>query len=628
MSQWERRIHGVRTQQNADIKPYIFYIMIDPNYVDDAGEYDISDEIRKMGTEITTIKNNEKRRESISSFGVVVHDVQRLGTILNVLRKFGFGNIVKAVRSGLTGDFRTSNEIVETFKSQSDDTAAKLRQMIEELGTTYIKFGQMLSTRYDLLPPNIIRELSKLQDSSPQMPFDVIEDILNQTYGDYHEYFESVDRTVLGSASIAQAHRAILKDKTHVVIKVQRPNLLPLIRSDIDIINLIAKTLDNHIEEIAYFNLPALIDEFERSIVTELDFNHERENIEYFMAHYGSNEMFVFPEPIVSLSRSNILVMKEIEGKKITQIEPDTPEAHKMADAILDMAFEMVVRDGVFHADPHPGNVFATPDNRIGLLDFGLVGNFTVQQRQEFMRMILAIKLGDCGMIARSLMTLGHPTRRVVLSELEAEISNILHKHMKSSLQSIDAAAFANEFVSAGQRFAVQIPSEFTNAVRALINIEGIIVYLKPDLDVIRTLGRFSEKLLANNLKKENINTILFQLGLEGSELVRSVPSHFAQLMQDIEHDGVAVRLNRDAINPVVDALNIQATRLSVSLMLLGITFCLLLSSHPYLFDFALVLCVIWTLFLLIWHFKRRTTRNRMRINPILERIRRRGKWY
>ena len=581
-----------------------------------------------MGTEIATTEKRAKRRESISSFGVVVHDVQRLGTILNVLRRFGFGNIVRAVRSGLTGDFRTSSEIVESFKSQSDEMAEKLRNMIEELGTTYIKFGQMLSTRYDLLPPNIIRELAKLQDSSPQMPFETVEGILDDTYGDYHTDFESVDREVLGSASIAQAHRATLKDGTHVVIKVQRPNLLPLIRSDIDIIKLLAKTLDNHIEEIAYFNLPALIDEFERSIVTELDFNHERENIEYFMAHYGQNEMFVFPEPIVSLTRSNILVMKEIVGKKITLIEPDTPEAHKMADAILDIAFEMVVKDGVFHADPHPGNVFATPDNRIGLLDFGLVGNFTVQQRQEFMRMILAIKLGDCGLIARSLMTLGRPTRRVLLSELEAEISNILHKHIKSSLQTIDVAAFANEFVSAGQRFAVQIPSEFTNAVRALLNIEGIIVYLKPNLDVIGTLGRFSEKLLAGNLKKEHINSLLFQIGLEGSELVRTVPSHFAQLMQDAEHDGVAVRVNRDAVNPIADALNSQTTRLSVSLMLLGITLCLQISSHRYLFDFALVVCLIWTLCLLIWHFKVRTTKKRLRINPLLERIRRRGKWY
>ena len=579
-----------------------------------------------MGTEIA--QTNKKKRESISTIGAVVHDVQRLGTIFNVLRRFGFGNIVSAVRSGLTGDFRTSNEIVESFKNQSDEMADKLRRMIEELGTTYIKFGQMLSTRYDLLPPNIINELSKLQDGSPQMSFETVESILNRTYGDYHEYFESVDSEVLGSASIAQAHRAVLKDGTHVVIKVQRPDLLPLIRSDIDIIHLIARTLDNHIEEIAYFNLPALIDEFERSIVSELDFNHERANIEYFMAHYGQNPMFVFPEPIVPLTRSNILVMREIEGKKITQIPPDTPEAHKMADAILDMAFEMVVKDGVFHADPHPGNVFATPDNRIGLLDFGLVGNFTTHQRQEFMRMILAIKLGDCGLIARSLMALGHPTRRVLLADLEAEISNILHKHVKSSLQSIDVTAFANEFVAAGQKFAVQIPSEFTNAVRALINIEGIIVYLKPDLDVIGTLGRFSEKLLADNLKKENIHTLMFQAGLEASELVRTVPSHFAQIMQDAEHDGIAVRLNRDAVVPVVDALNVHSTRVSISIMLVGVSLCLYLSGHTMLFDFALICCAVWIVFLMIWHVRARLTKSRMRINPILARIRRRGKWY
>ena len=310
---------------------------------------------------------------SISMFGVVVHDVQRLATIASVLHKFGFGKLVKAINTGVSSDFQSSSEILESFKQQPADTAANLRAAIEELGTTYIKFGQMLSTRYDLLPGSIITELSKLQDGSPRMEFSVIETILNAAYGDY--------QTPLGAASIAQAHRATLKDGTHVVLKIQRPGLLPLIRSDIDILNIIAKVLDNHIEEIAYFNLPALIDEFERSIVSELDFTHERANIEYFIQKSGTIPMFCFPEPFKDLTRPNILVMREISGKKITTVDADTPQAHRMADALLDIAFDMVFREGIFHADPHPGNVFATPDNTIGLLDFGLVGTFTARQR-------------------------------------------------------------------------------------------------------------------------------------------------------------------------------------------------------------------------------------------------------
>ena len=580
-----------------------------------------------MAVTETDLAKTTQRHDGISLFGVVVHDMQRLARIASILGKFGFGNLVQAVRGGISGDFQSSQEIVDTFKNQPADLATRLRSMIEELGTTYIKFGQMLSTRYDLLPPNIIEELAKLQDGSPQMPFDLVEKILNDAYGDYHTYFESIEETPLGAASIAQVHRAILKDGDHVVIKVQRPNLLPLIRSDIDILNILAKALDNHIEEIAYFNLPTLIEEFERSIVSELDFMHERSNIEYFMHKYDDKPMFVFPEPNVALTRTNILVMKEISGQKITLIEPDTPVAHQMADAILDIAFDMVIRDGVFHADPHPGNVFATPDGKIGLIDFGLVGTFTPRQRSEFMHLIMAIQLGDCALIARTLLSLGHPTRRVVLDDLAAEISAILHKYYKDSLKKIDAAAFASEFVSAGQKFAVQIPSEFTNAVRALINIEGIIAYLKPDLDVIATLGQFSKKLIGDKFKQDNLNTILFQMGLDMTEFGRTLPTHFAQIMQDLEHDGIAVRVNHDAVLPLKDASNSLATRLSISIMLLGITLCLYLAGYDFFFDIGLFVCLGWTILLFIWHIKARSTRIRMKIYPMMNQIKRRKHW-
>ena len=569
-------------------------------------------------------------KESISSFGVVIHDVQRMAQIANVLRKFGFGNLVRVVKSGFSGDVASSNDILEKFREQPDDMAMNLRAAIEELGTTYIKFGQMLSTRYDLLPPNIIAELSKLQDSSPQMPFDLIESILNEAYGDYHDVFSEVIETPLGSASIAQAHRAVLKDGTHVVIKVQRPKLLPLIRSDIDILNLIARAFDYTIEEIAYFNLPGLIREFEQSIVSELNFCHERENIEYFMGKYGDNPMLVFPEPIKDISRQNILVMREIVGQKITTVAPSTPEAHKMAETILDIAFDMVFRQGVFHGDPHPGNVFATPDNRIGLLDFGLVGRFTASQRSLFTRLVLAVHLGDSAVIARTLLTLGHPTKRVVLTELESEISNILSRYYLDSLKDIDVASFANEFVAAGQKFAVQIPAEYTSAVRALINIEGIIQYLEPDFDIVSALSGFSQKLIQDTLKKDDMMNIVFQTGLNLSEIVKSAPSHVTQIMQDLEHDGLAIRMQPSASAPVVDAMNGLTTRICLSFVLsvLLISLILFAPNQTVLIVIAFVAIILWMIILVAWHFHARSVRKKIRINPMLFKMQRRRKWF
>lgn len=571
-----------------------------------------------------------KKKESISMLGVVIHDVQRFATIANVLRKFGFGNLVQAVKSGISGDFNSSNEILDAFRSQPSCMASNLRSAIEELGTTYIKFGQMLSTRYDLLPKDIIDELAKLQDGSPQIPFETIEAILNEAYGDYHDVFETFDREPLGAASIAQAHAATLKDGSRVVVKVQRPRLLPLIRSDIDILNVIAKTLDNNIEEIAYFNLPSLIQEFERAIVSELNFCNERANIEYFTTRYEDHEMFVFPTPYAEFSRPNILVMREIQGKKITTIEPDTPDAHRMAEALLEIAFDMVFRDGVFHADPHPGNVFATPDHHIGLLDFGLVGHFTARQRSEFTRIVLAVHLGDCAAIARALMTLGHPTKRVVLADLEAEISTILQKYYLSSLQKIDVAAFAADFVSAGQKYAVQIPSEFTNAVRAVINLEGIIQYLNPNLDVVKTLSLFSQKLLSDSISKENFPNLALQAGLAIAEVSQSLPGQFSQLVQDVGRDGIAIRLQEETSAPIVDALNGCITRLTLSLLIVGLLLAVVLfAPHNVVAVNVLVaIALLWMLILCFWHVRARSRRRKLRIHPIIESAKRRSRWF
>ena len=572
---------------------------------------------------------SNKKKESISTFGVVVHDVKRFATIAGILRKFGFGNLVQAVRSGLNSDV-SSSEILKSFKAQPSGMASKLRATIEELGTTYIKFGQMLSTRYDLLPRDIIDELTHLQDDSPQMPFETVEAILNEAYGNYHDVFASFAPTPLGSASIAQAHAATLVDGTRVVVKVQRPNLLPLIRSDIDILQLFAGTLDDTIEEIAYFNLPALITEFENSIVTELNFLHECENIRYFEKKYADKKMFEFPTPFPELSRRNILVMREVPGQKITLQPPDTPQAHEMANAILEMAFEMVFHEGVFHADPHPGNVFATPDGRIGLLDFGLIGHFTPRQRSEFTRVILALHVGDCAAIARTLLSLGHPTKRVVLADLEAEIGRILQKYYLTSLQSIDIAAFASDFIAAGQKFAVQIPSEFMNAVRALINIEGIIQYLHPNLNLVATLASFARKLMTEALSKENLPNLALHAGLNLVEIGQSLPSHVTQFVQDITQDGVAVRLPESATWPIADAINHLATRLCITVVLVGLLIAANLQvpnneTAIHLLEFVLL---FWIVVLVVWHYRAQHIRKKFRINPMLAKMRRRSRWY
>lgn len=552
----------------------------------------------------------------------MLHDAKRLAQIIAILSKYGLGALFS------TDSKKSQDHSLEELKKNPSSTADKIRRAIEELGTTYIKFGQMLSTRSDILTKEFIDELSKLQDNSPELPFETVEAILNEHYGDWHEKFESIDPKPLGSASIAQVHRAVLKNGERIVIKVQRPGLLPLIRSDVDILRKMAQALDNMIEEISYFDLPALIDEFERSIVDELDFNCERSNIRHFMNRYSDRPMFVFPTPYDELSDDKVLIMQELEGDKITTIEPDTPLAHKMAQSILELAFDMIFKDGVFHGDPHPGNVFATHDGRIALLDFGAVGMFSPRQRELLMRVILAANFGDCGMMARTLMSLGRPTKRVVLSDLENDIAVILQRHLKSSLNNIDVAQFAHDFVSAGQKYAIQIPSEFSCAVRALLSIEGIIQYLEPRLDVMKTLAQYANVLVTNFFSKDGLTFNMLQFGLNTSDLVRSVPLHVSQIMQDLDHEGLNVHIPENASEPFSDAVNSASTRVCLTMMFLGLTAFTHISDSPRLFVMMCIFDIVWCLILIRWHFVLRHSKKRLKVTPFLTRAQRRKRWF
>lgn len=538
--------------------------------------------------------------------------------------------MARLVRNVMSGNALSSKEILSSFASDHpENLAVNLRNTIEALGTTYIKFGQMLSTRYDLLPKQITDQLAMLQDNSPKMPFETVEQILNAAYGNYLDVFESFDPEPIGAASIAQAHSAVTKSGGHVVVKIQRPNLLPLIRSDIDILMLFAKALDNNIEEIAYFNLPALIEEFERSMISELDFTNERANIEYFERMYGGRPMFEFPTPNGELTRPNILVMHKISGVKITAQPSGTPEARRMADEILDIAFDMVFRDGIFHADPHPGNLLATPDGRVGIIDFGLVGAFTQRQRQQFMRLVIGIQTGDYSLIARTLLVLGHITRRVVIEDLEGEIARILGRYLKSSLKELDFAAAASEFVGAGQKFAIQIPSEFSSAVRAFINIEGIIQYLNPDLNLFETLSSFSKKLLADNLSQYNVANLLFQDGFALSDSLRMAPSHLLQTVQDLNHDGIAVRVNDASANILADSINSLCSRLCVTAILVALALALAIARpQSMLFYAAVTAMAVWCVVLGFIHVRLKNRRKKIRIRPIIEKIKRRQRWF
>ena len=549
-----------------------------------------------------------------------ISDISRFGKMVSVLAKYGFGSILN--RMGLS-QFKNTDSI-ETFAENPSRTASRLRCAIEELGTTYIKFGQMLSTRMDILSQEYIDELEKLQDNSPELPFETVQRILKESLAQpVDEIFASIDPTPLGTASIAQTHRATLKDGSSVVIKVQRPNLRSLVQSDIDILISFARLLENNIEEISYFHPTEILENFESSIFKELNFKNEASNIRYFSEKYKDREDCIFPDPYDDLSTKDVLVMREIVGQKITTLPAGTPEAKDVAERLLSLAFSMIFDDGVFHGDPHPGNVFITEDYKIALLDFGLIGSFSQRQRELLTNIVIAFSIGNSEIVARDILKLGHPTQRVPLDALQADIERIIAEHLKGSLNEIDVAAFAFHFVQTGQKYGVQIPSEFTCAVRALLNIEGIIQYLYPDLNVFGLIHQYSQKLIKESYTPQKIGNQVLQTAISSMGMVQTLPSHVEQVMMDLRHDGFPVKLQDRAAEPLCDAINSLATKVCISFLLTAFLISFAISGHSTAFDISVVAGLVWLFILIFWHKANKYVPTRLKIQPFIHRRKR-----
>ncbi|MGI5830714.1 MAG: ABC1 kinase family protein [Bradymonadia bacterium] len=547
-------------------------------------------------------ENMDNTIEPRSSFGVVLHDVSRLAKIVSVLAKYGFGAVLG--RIGL-GKHRASKDLLE-LKNRPEETAKKLREALNELGTTYIKFGQMLSTRSDLLPKVYIDELQKLQDCVEPMPFENVLKIVIASIGPIEEHFEYIDEEVLGSASIAQVHRAKTLDGRELVLKVQRPNLHPLVRADIDIIHLIARGLTRWFEEFDYFNLPKLVEEFEKSLLQELNFTNELQNIQYFESHFKDNPQLIFPTPDTELSRPNVLAMRYIKGRKITDLSPNTEESKTVAEALIKLAFDMIFNDGIFHADPHPGNLLVCDGHKIGILDFGLVGSFSPSQRALMTTIVISVFLSNPEMIARCLVQLGQPTRRVVLRDLEDEVRSLLQRYIKSTLAELDAEAFVYDFLHAGQKFGVRVPVEFSSAVRALIHIESIILRLYPEIDIPDTLATMAKRLIADKRSPRLLARASLQSALSNADLVQNLPSHIAQLMLDLSQDGFPVKLHDNTLAPLKGPLLDLGTKISVSLILAAFVLVSLHWQNPIWHSIVCVVAAIWLLSIIVSHYKNR----------------------
>ncbi len=419
----------------------------------------------------------------------------------------------------------------------------RFRLMLEELGATFIKFGQVLSTRPDLVSAPYVAELRTLQDSCETLDFADVEQAIETGLGRAPtELFDSIEPLPLATASIAQVHRGRTKDGTEVAIKVQRPNIRDDVRRDIDLLYHVAHLLDAVVEESAMTEPIGVVSELDKALTEELNFLNEASNCRTFGALHENRPDIVIPTVFDELSSSTILTLSYVAGVPFSRLPPDV-DRPAIAERLVREAFDQVFLDGVYHADPHPGNLRYLPDGRYGILDFGLIGKLTPQMQETLVVLAMAVSVRDADTVARTLYRLGQGDHRVNLSDVRDDTVLLLNRYLDRSIADIDSTLLMQEVLTLGMKHKLRIPAEYTMLARAGATIEGIVRDLDPSIDAAAVARPHAERLLLSRVGPEQVQGGLYRALLQFQGLSNDVPLQLSQILSDLSSGNTQVRV-------------------------------------------------------------------------------------
>lgn len=505
-----------------------------------------------MGAQETPLPDQD-RRDSL--LGIAARDIERLTQVTATLVRHGFGALV-----GRGGDTDGAADATST-------QALRFARLLADLGPTFIKLGQVLSIRRDLLPPEYITALESLQDNAPEVPFAAIREVVEVGLGQrLDEVFASFEAQPLGTASIAQTHRATARDGTPLVVKVQRPGIERVLRGDLDLLYLAARALETGIDEMQLAAVSEVIVEFEKGLLRELDFTSEMENLETARRLLDPARALVVPRPFREFSCRTVLAMEFFPGRSLRSLVPSSDAAKHAVEELVHAAVKQVFVDGFFHGDPHPGNVLVG-DGTVCLIDFGLAGRLEASQRDDLVTLILALILGDDATIARVLLRMGTATDRVSLAELRAEVTRLRTTYLTAaSIQDVDSSGFAEAFGSAANRFRIKLAPEYAILTKATATLEGIIRAYHPNVDLVAIARPVVERVVASRWSPTRLLADAMTGATGVGSLLRGLPAQLEQLLQDVETGNLQVR----AVSPALDELPLRIHQLASRLSLTG----------------------------------------------------------
>ncbi len=525
---------------------------------------------------------------------VIFQDLNRVRQIAVIAARHGFADLTE--RAGLWRMLGRREKVEVSPEAQRASTARRFRMLLNDLGPTFVKLGQILSTRADLLPAEFIDELSLLQDQVEPIPLEQVHAQIRESLGkEVEELFERIDPEPLAAASIAQVHRAVTKEGEEVVVKVQRPEISERIDSDLTVLRSLARLLEAVIEETGVYTPTGIIDEFDRAIHEELDFIHEASNIEAFLANHAERPYLKIPRVYEELSSRTVLTLEFIRGEKINQAKLSEADRQEVARHIVEASFRQLFDDGLFHGDPHPGNLLVLEGNRLALLDFGIVGRLTKPMQETLVMLCLAVALKDSDSVARILYRVGVADTRANLVGFRNDIESILGQHLPTTLGKVDTRTLLRDLLDLAVKYRIRIPKEYALLSRASVSTEGMLRSLYPEMNVMEMALPYAKELLAGKYDPSQFQGGLMRTLLRFQSLATELPTQLSQILLDLESGKFSVTVKADQLNQ----LN-QSLRSAAIVSFLGFCACGLIvgvfisfAREPWMYDGVPVLGIL-----------------------------------
>lgn len=563
-------------------------------------------------------------------FNQTFKNIRRVREIIRVLVKYGFEDVVaNTVLINFVPKKQQLKWVREERPIFDFSRWERIRMVCEELGATFIKLAQVLSNRPDVLPEDLIIELQKLQNEVPPFDFAKAKEIIEQELGKpLHEVFEYFNDKPIGSASIGQVHRARLKTGEEVVVKVQRPEVADLIDTDLNIIKVVVARGEKFFERNGIINLLDVVEAFERSMQKELDYTNEARNIQMFRATFKKHKKFFAPAAYRAYSTKKILVLEFVKGCKITdvaQLKAWNLDPAKIAEIGIDIYLTQIFEYGIFHADPHPGNVLVREDGVICLIDFGMVGKLMKKDKMAFAGIFIGMAQQNPKMTADSLRALAIDDNITDMRSLEYDLGELIEDFATLDVSESNMAEFSDRLQRVIYHHRIRLPGGVFIILRALAILEGIGKLIHPNFNTAKFIEPYGQKLLLEKYSPLNLGTEAFSLTAKLLSFLNTFPTEVndvlmrtrkGKLLIQVEHRGYEQALNRldRTINRLILTLIIVALLISssISLTILAgsdISFMITQSGIPYFSFIGFVIAAVLGIVLMYAVLRSRTPR-------------------